>query len=122
MVLSARALVLSASLLGAGCALQTSERRMVPDTAPSVQQQVGYSDVIRLSQDYAVAHGYEVMAVSQAEEVRPNYWRVRFGLGPKGSGKLLDLEFDEMQRRVVGTTELEDTATGGSGGTLSPIP
>ncbi len=121
-LLRSTALVLAASLLGAGCAFHTPERRMVPEPANSVQQQLGYSDVVRLSQDYAVSHGYEVADVAQAEEVRPNYWRVRFGLAPRGSGRLLDLEFDEAQRRVVGTTELEGTATGGSGGSITPIP
>ncbi|EPX60892.1 putative lipoprotein [Cystobacter fuscus DSM 2262] len=109
------ALVSFSALLGTGCAVRTPERRMVPDMPTTVQQEVGYDDAVRLSRDYAVTQGYEVSEVAEATQVRPNYWRVRFGLAPRGSGRLLDLSFDAEQRRVVGATELGDTATGGSG-------
>jgi hypothetical protein len=114
---SVLALVLSSVLPGVGCALHTPERRMVPDTVSSVQQEVGYDDAIRLSHDYAVAQGYEVADVAEATQVRPNYWRVRFGLAPRGSGRLMDLQFDPQRLRVVGATQVGDTATGGSGDT-----
>ncbi|PTL75552.1 hypothetical protein [Vitiosangium sp. GDMCC 1.1324] len=114
---SAIAFVFSAALFGAGCATETPERRMVPEPAYDVQNELGYNDVVRLSQDYATAHGYEVTEVAEAVQVRPNYWRVRFGLAPRGSGKLLDLEFDQAQRRVVGTTEV-----GSSAGRGTPAP
>ena len=108
------------SLVGSGCALQTPERRMAPESAHSVQDELGYNDAVRLSHDYALARGYELADVAQAEQVRPNYWRVRFGLAPRGSGKLLDLYFDAAQHEVVGTTEVGNTATGGSGPDLVP--
>jgi hypothetical protein len=111
------ALVLSSALLGTGCAVRTPERRMVPDLPSTVQQEVGYDDAVRLSRDYAVAQGYEVSEVAEATQVRPNYWRVRFGLAPRGSGRLLDLSFDAEQRRVVGATELGQTGASGPGDT-----
>jgi hypothetical protein len=86
---------------------------MQPESPHVVQDELGYSDVIRLGQEYATAEGYEVAEVAEAVKVRPNYWRVRFGLAPRGSGKLLDLEFDGVQPRVVGTTEV-GSAVGGS--------
>jgi hypothetical protein len=113
-VRSVVALVLSAALLEAGCAVSTPERRMVPDLPPSVQQEVGYDDAVRLSHDYAVAQGYEVADVAEATQVRPNYWRVRFGLAPRGSGRLIDVAFDAERRRVVGATEVGSTG-GGTG-------
>ena len=114
---SVLALVLSSVLPGVGCAVHVPERRMVPDSAYSIQQEVGYDDAIRLSHDYAVAQGYEVSDVAEATQVRPNYWRVRFGLAPRGSGRLMDLQFDPQRLRVVGATEVDDTATGGAGNT-----
>ncbi len=90
---------------------------MYPEPPNTVQQELGYNDVIRLGQEYAMSAGYEVTEVAEAEQVRPNYWRVRFGLAPRGSGKLLDLEFDGTQPRVIGTTEV-----GGAAGRGTPAP
>src|SRR5690348_16065277 len=93
---SALALVLtSAALLGSACAGPTQERRMYPEPSNSVQQEIGYNDVIRIGQEYATSSGYEVTEVAEAVQVRPNYWRIRFGLAPRGSGKLLDIDFDQ---------------------------
>ena len=52
--------------------------------------------------------------VAEAVQVRPNYWRIRFGLAPRGSGKLLDVDFDQAQQRVVGATEVGGAAGRGS--------
>jgi hypothetical protein len=111
------ALVLSSALLGLGCAGPTQERRMYPEPSNTVQQELGYNDVIRIGQEYAVSSGYEVTEVSEAVRVRPNYWRIRFGLAPRGSGRLLDIEFDEARREVVGSTEV-----GGAAGPGTPTP
>jgi hypothetical protein len=111
------ALVLSSTVLGLGCAGETPARRMQPPPSYSVQNELGYTDVIQYGQQYAAAEGYELTEVAEAQEVRPNYWRIRFGLAPRGSGKLLELEFDEAQRRVVGTTEV-----GGAAGRVTPGP
>jgi hypothetical protein len=88
---------------------------MVPESSHSVQNELGYTDIVKLSQDYALTQGYEVTEVAEAVRVRPNYWRVRFGLAPQGSGKMLDLEFDETQRRVVGTTVVGSAGRGTPG-------
>ena len=90
---------------------------MRPEPVNIVQQELGYDDIIRIGEEYAVSSGYEVTEVAEAVQVRPNYWRVRFGLAPRGSGKLLDLEFDEARRQVVGTTEV-----GGAAGRGTPTP
>lgn len=109
----ALALALSSALLGLGCVGPTTEGRMRPEPVNIVQQELGYDDIIRIGEEYAVSSGYEVTEVAEAVQVRPNYWRVRFGLAPRGSGKLLDLEFDEAKRQVVGTTEVEGSTGGG---------
>jgi hypothetical protein len=114
---SALALFLSSALLGVGCTGPTQEGRMVPEPPYTVQQELGYNDVIRIGQQYAASSGYMVADVVRAEKVRPNYWRIRFGLAPEGSGKMLDIEFDESQRRVVGATEI-----GGPAGRTTPGP
>ncbi len=79
---------------------------MLPEPPNTVQQELGYRDVIRLGQEYAMSSGYEVADVAEAVRVRPNYWRVRFGLAPQGSGRLLEVEFDQERRRVVTATEI----------------
>ncbi|MFE8602419.1 hypothetical protein [Archangium violaceum] len=90
---------------------------MRPETPNTVQNELGYTDVIRYGEEYAASSGYDVVEVSEAVETRPNYWRIRFGLAPRGSGKVLDVEFDEAQRKVVGSTEV----SGGTGrGPLAP--
>lgn len=90
---------------------------MYPEPPNSVQQELGYNDIIRIGQEYATSSGYEVTDVAEAVQLRPNYWRIRFGLAPRGSGKLLDLDFDQVQRRVVGSTEI-----GGAAGRVTPGP
>ncbi|WNG40216.1 hypothetical protein F0U61_45925 [Archangium violaceum] len=111
------AFVFSCSLLGIGCAGPTQERRMYPEPPNSVQQELGYRDIVRIGQEYAVSSGYEVTEVAEAVQVRPNYWRIRFGLAPRGSGRLLDVEFDQAQQQVVGSTEV-----GGAAGRVTPGP
>ncbi len=90
---------------------------MYPEPPNTVQQELGYNDVIRFGQEYATSSGYDVVEVAEAVETRPNYWRIRFGLAPQGSGRLLDIEFDEAQRQVVGSTEV-----GGAAGRGTPGP
>jgi len=114
----ALALFLSSTLLGLGCATgETQARRMNPDSPATVQQELGYRDIVRMGQEYAMSSGYEVTEVAEAVEVRPNYWRVRFGLAPRGSARLLELEFDGAERRVTGATEV-----GGAAGRVTPGP
>jgi hypothetical protein len=99
-------LLLASTLLGVGCATTTPERRAVPEPPATVQREFGLQEAVRFGQDHALAEGYEVAEVAEAVEVRPNYWRVRFGLAPRGSGRLLEVEFDEARRRVVTATEI----------------
>jgi hypothetical protein len=66
-----------------------------------VQAELGYRDVLQAGEEYARMQGYAVAGVHEAVELRPNYWRLRFGLADKDSGKLLSLEFDGASRSVV---------------------
>ena len=114
----ALALLLSSTLLGLGCATgETQARRMNPEPPNTVQQELGYRDIVRIGQEYAMSSGYEVTDAAEVVQVRPNYWRVRFGLAPRGSDKLLELEFDGVERRVTGSTEV-----GGAAGRVTPGP
>ncbi|WP_083680626.1 hypothetical protein [Archangium sp. Cb G35] len=83
---------------------------MRPESPNSVQNELGYTDVIRYGQEYAATSGYDVLEITEAVETRPNYWRIRFGLAPRGSGRVLDVEFDEAQRKVIGATEVAGAA------------
>jgi hypothetical protein len=103
-------LLVGAALLGTACGPNTPERRPTPEPSSAVQRELGYRDIVQIGEEYALGQGYELASVVAAEEVRPNYWRVRFGLAPKGSGKLLQIEFDEERRRVVEATEIGGAA------------
>jgi hypothetical protein len=66
-----------------------------------VQAELGYREVLQAGEEYARLQGYSLAGKPEAVEVRPNYWRLRFGLAAGHSGKLLDLEFDGASRAVV---------------------
>jgi hypothetical protein len=104
------AVLLGSMLFGLGCAAPTYDRRPGPEPSIAVQRELGYREIVHIGEEYAVAHGYQPTQVEEAVEVRPNYWRVRFGLAPRGSGKLLQLEFDESRRQVVKSSEMDGVA------------
>ncbi len=73
--------------------------------------------------EYARNNSLMLAEAREAIEIRPNYWRLRFGLADQ-PGRLLELEFDELARRVTRAQEIDilpgdlpnDAAQGGSGG------
>ncbi|MCP3141787.1 hypothetical protein [Pyxidicoccus xibeiensis] len=92
-------------LAGAACAGPTG-RRPEPPSAYSVQQELGQRDVIQAGQEYAQNNSLLVAEASEAVELRPNYWRIRFALAEQ-PGRFLELEFDELARRVTQAREIE---------------
>lgn len=74
----------------------------------AVQQELGYRNVIQAGAEYARQQGFQIDEPGGiATEVRPNLWRVRFALAKPGSGRFLELEFDEVARQVVRAQEIE---------------
>lgn len=99
---------LPAVLLGAACATAPSERPPQPPAPASVQNELGDPQVLLAGAEYARQQGYEVSAdAAQAVQLRPNVWRVRFGLAPRGSGKFLELDFDKGRGQVVREQEIQ---------------
>jgi hypothetical protein len=98
--LSTPILLLSA-LLVVACATTPTELPPQPPSSPSVQAELGYREILHAGEEYARMQGYALASAREAVEVRPNYWRLRFGLAAKDSGKLLHLEFDGASRAVV---------------------
>jgi hypothetical protein len=98
--LSLPSLMLTA-LLAAACATTPTERPPQPHSPSTVQAELGNRDVIQAGEEYARLQGYALADAREAVEVRPNYWRLRFGLAEKNSGKVLHLEFDGASRAVV---------------------
>lgn len=99
--------LLSAALLGAACAGPTG-RPPVPDNPMAVQQELGYRNIVQAGAEYARQQGYQVAeAGGQAVQLRPNLWRVRFALPERGSGKLLELEFDQEVGQFTRAQEVE---------------
>jgi hypothetical protein len=93
--------LVSLLLLAGACATAPTERPPQPPSSPTVQAELGYRDVLQAGEEYASMQGYALAGMHEAVEVRPNYWRLRFGLADKDSGKLLSLEFDGASRSVV---------------------
>lgn len=89
------------ALLAAACATPATDRPPQPPASPTVQAELGYREVLQAGEEYARRQGYALADRREAVEVRPNYWRLRFGLAEKDSGKLLDLEFDGASGAVV---------------------
>jgi hypothetical protein len=88
-------------LLASACATTATERPPQPSSSPTVQAELGYREVLQAGEEYARLQGYALANLHEAVEVRPNYWRLRFGLAEKHSGKWLSLEFDGASRSVV---------------------
>jgi hypothetical protein len=85
---------------------------------------MGERNVVDAGAEYARQNGILLAEGGEAVRLRPNYWRIRFALPEEGSGKLLELEFDELAQRVTGSRRLDNAtfqpsdaspATGGSG-------
>jgi hypothetical protein len=109
--LSLPSLILS-SLFATACATTATERPPQPPASPTVQAELGYREVIQAGEEYARAQGYALADSREAVQVSPNYWRLRFGLAAKDSGKLLDLEFDGTSRSVVHEVVIPEPVNG----------
>jgi hypothetical protein len=93
--------VLLAALFATACATTPTGRPPQPPSSPTVQAELGQREVLQAGEEYARLQGYALADRGEAVEVRPNYWRLRFGLADKASGQLLHLEFDGASRAVV---------------------
>jgi len=105
------------------CSTTGTGRPPEPPSAYSVQQELGQRDVVQAGLEYARNNSLMVAEAREAIEIRPNYWRVRFGLTDQ-PGRLLELEFDELAHRVTHAQEIDilpgdlpnDAAQGGGAG------
>lgn len=103
------AALLPALLAGAGCATGPSERTPAPPSAQSVQAELGNRDIVQAGEEYARQNSLVLAQSGEAVQIRPNYWRIRFALPEEGSGKVLELEFDELAQQVTGVRRLDIT-------------
>lgn len=90
----------------------TPDRPPLPRTpAPSTPQLASnYYETIELSAQAAQSRGYPT-TLQMMEQVRPNYWRVRFG--SNGAGKGIDIYFDGTRREVIEAKEIDLQPVGG---------
>ncbi|WP_338080454.1 hypothetical protein [Corallococcus exiguus] len=75
----------------------------MPPSSQAVQDQLGERNVVDAGAEYARQSGMVLAEAGEAVRIRPNYWRVRFALPEEGSGKVLELDFDELAQRVTGS-------------------
>ncbi|TSC29360.1 hypothetical protein [Corallococcus sp. Z5C101001] len=101
------AALLPVLVAGVGCATGPTRRTPVPPSSPDVQAELGERNVVDSGAEYAHQNGLVLAKGSEGVRFEPNYWRIRFGLPQQGSGKLLDLQFDELAERVTGGRRLE---------------
>jgi|CXWL01.1.fsa_nt_gi hypothetical protein len=86
----------------AGCATAASDERLPRVRPPSpAEVDMGYQEAVDMGTQYVTQQGYPGSQLEVAERVQPNIWRVRFGLAPKGSGKVLELYFDGTKRVLL---------------------
>jgi hypothetical protein len=126
-------LLLSAGFLaGAACGTTPTGRPPEPPSSYSVQQELGQRDVVQAGQEYARNNSIVLAEAGEAVEIRPNLWRLRFALADR-PGRVLEMEFDELARRVTRAQEIDvipDRIEGAgegseavpSGQTRGPIP
>lgn len=88
-------------LLLAACAMGPTNRPPQPPSSPTVQAELGQRDVLDAGAEYARQQGYTLAGTPEVVELRPNYWRLRYGLADRHSGKVLSLEFDGASGSVV---------------------
>ncbi|NVI96836.1 MULTISPECIES: hypothetical protein [unclassified Myxococcus] len=119
-----RFLLPGAILASMACATGPTGRPPVPPSSAAVQTELGARDVVQAGEEYARNNAVVLAEASEAVEIRPNYWRIRFGLADQ-PGRFLEVEFDELTRQVTNARELDvipenpgDAALGGSG----PVP
>ncbi|WP_244221678.1 hypothetical protein [Corallococcus exercitus] len=99
-----------------GCATGPTGRLPVPPNSQPVQEELGERNVVDAGAEYARQNGMVLAQSGQAVRIRPNYWRIRFALPEEGSGKFLELDFDELAQQVTGARRLDITSA------QSPIP
>ncbi|MFP2930102.1 hypothetical protein ACLESO_33875 [Pyxidicoccus sp. 3LG] len=118
--LSTLPVVLAALLAAVACAGPTG-KPPEPPSAYTIQQELGQRDVIQAGSEYARNNAFvlaEAGADSEAVELRPNLWRVRFALADQ-PGRFLEMEFDELARQVTRAQVIEiipGSVPGGTGG------
>lgn len=102
-----KALITTCAVL-ALAACVTPDRQPLSRSRPPnpAELSLNYQEAIAATGNAATSAGYEISDLRVLEQVRPNYWRVRFGLAPKGSGRLLDVYFDGGRHEIVKTEEV----------------
>jgi hypothetical protein len=78
--------------------------------------------VVKMGSDVARERGYLDAELQEALQVRPNFWRIRFALAPRGSGKFLNLEFDGVSRKLVKLEERTRNGVAASWVPSGPVP
>ncbi|AKQ63540.1 hypothetical protein A176_000452 [Myxococcus hansupus] len=130
-----RFLLSGAILASVACATGPTGRPPVPPSSAAVQAELGSRDAVQAGEEYARNNSLVLAEAGEAVEIRPNFWRIRFGLADQ-PGRVLEVEFDELARRVINARELDiipenlgDSAVGGSGSSVpaagqprGPIP
>ncbi len=119
-----RFLLPGAILATLACATGPTGRPPVPPSSAAVQTELGERDVVQAGEEYARNNALVLAQSGEAVEIRPNYWRIRFGLANQ-PGRILEVEFDELTRQVTRARELEvipENTGGGAQGGAAPVP
>ena len=107
----------AAALLSGGC-VATGHHADPPPPMPHEIGQMGYDEAIQVGSAYAQRMGYTDAELQDASQTGQNLWRVRFGLKRSAEKKVLSLELDGTQRRLLKAEE----SGGVAGAYQKPIP
>jgi len=85
------------------CVSGTSNRPPNAQNPPSqaALTSLGYYDVVEFGLNAARDQGFSPADLEKVESIGVNLWRVRFGLVPKESGKVLEVDIDGTNRRLL---------------------
>lgn len=104
-----RAAVFSGIVALVACVSGTSNRPPNAQNPPSqaALTALGYHDVVEFGVNAARDQGFSPGELEHVEPIGVNLWRLRFGLMPKGSGKVLHVEVDGEKRELIRMQELD---------------
>ncbi len=97
------------ALVAVACKTSGSSDRPPTGAPPPSTEAIrawGFDDAVRLGSDYVYASQETPSALQSSEQLPGGIWRLRYGLMPKGSGRMLEVEVEGPSGRVIRSRQL----------------
>lgn len=112
-----RSVLLVTLMMCGGCvATADAPPRSRPPTPTEIT--MGYREAVDLASRWTEKNGYSGAQLSDARQIGPNLWRVRYGLAPREGkpSRWLDLTFDGTRGELLKHEEVDGMAA------IPPMP